>query len=150
MGEFFMEKANANVEFLNLIYQNAQMGLIGIDAVIDKVENEEVAKLIKEQRVEYDRLCNMAKTLLMEKFHTTEEGISALKKLSSKIMSEMMTINKSDKNIVKLMIEGNEKGVIAIREKLNAYQEQDEDIVDLAQKLLATEEHNMKEFEPYL
>ena len=145
-----MEKENSNIEFLNLIYQNAQMGLIGIDAVIDKVENEEVAKLIKEQRVEYDRLCNDAKTLLMEKYHTTEEGIGLLQKLSSKIMSEMMTINKGDKNIVKLMIEGNEKGVIAIREKLNAYKENDEEIVTLAKKLLATEEHNMKEFEPYL
>lgn len=50
VGDFLMkEKQNDNIIFLNLIYQNAQMGVIGIDAVIDKVENEELAKLIKEQ-----------------------------------------------------------------------------------------------------
>lgn len=84
------------------------------------------------------------------KYGAKEEEISALKKLSSKIMSEAMTINKDEKNIVKLMMEGNEKGVIAIQEKINMYENQDEEIVNLAKKLLATEEHNMEEFKQYL
>ena len=116
MGEFFMKEKN--IEFLNLIYQNAEMGLIGIDAVKDKVESLEITKIIKEQREEYDEFCRDAKKLL-SKYGAKEEEISAIKKLSSKIMSEAMTINKDDKNIVKLMMEGNEKGVIAIKEKLN-------------------------------
>lgn len=44
------EQQNSNIKFLNLIYQNAQMGLIGIDMVIKKVENEKIAKLIGEQK----------------------------------------------------------------------------------------------------
>jgi len=143
------EKQNDNIIFLNLIYQNAEMGLIGIDAVMDKVEDERVAKLIKEQRREYEKFCSDAKKILI-KYGAKEEEIGALQKLSSKIMSEMMTFNKDDKNIVKLMMEGNEKGVIAIKEKLNEYKEQDPEIVDLAEKLLATEEHNREEFKEYL
>ena len=145
-----MKKENDNIKFLNLIYQNAQMGLIGIDAVMDKVEDEEVAHLIKEQREEYEQFCKDASTMLMEKYGVEEKEIGALQKLSSKLMSEAMTINKEDKNIVKLMMEGNEKGVIAIQEKLNMYKEEDPDIVQLAEKLLATEEHNMEEFKQYL
>lgn len=150
VGDFLMkEKQNDNIIFLNLIYQNAQMGVIGIDAVIDKVENEELAKLIKEQREEYEQFLDDTKEILL-KYGAKEEEISALKKLSSKIMSEAMTINKDEKNIVKLMMEGNEKGVIAIQEKINMYENQDEEIVNLAKKLLATEEHNMEEFKQYL
>ncbi|MDE5539169.1 MAG: hypothetical protein K2J20_01635 [Bacilli bacterium] len=143
------ERQNDNIIFLNLIYQNAQMGLIGIDAVIDKVEDERVAKLIKEQRAEYEEFCEQAKEILI-KYGAQEEEIGKLQKLSSKIMSEAMTFNKDDKNIVKLMMEGNEKGVIAIKEKLNAYEDKDPEIVALAEKLLATEEHNREEFKQYL
>ncbi len=142
-----------NVEFLNLIYQNAEMGLIGIDAVMDKVESEEIAKVINEQRKEYEKFCNDAERILAKKFGAKEEEISALKKLASKIMSEAMTINKDEKNIVKLMMEGNEKGVIAIKEKLNMYKDKesiDEEVINLAEKLYATEEHNREEFESYL
>lgn len=150
MGDFFMkEKQNDNIIFLNLIYQNAQMGLIGIDSVIDKVEDEQVAKLIKKQRCEYEEFCSDVKKILI-KYGAKEEEISALQKLSSKIMSEAMSFNKGDKNIVKLMMEGNEKGVIAIQEKLNEYQDKDPEIVELAKKLLKTEEHNREEFKKYL
>ncbi len=152
MGEFFMKEKNDNIEFLNLIYQNAQMGLIGIDAVLDKVEDQEILKIIKEQHKEYEKFCRDAKKILF-KYGTKEEEISGLQKLSSKIMSEMMTFNKEDKNIVKLMMEGNEKGVIAIKEKLNMYESDpniDPEIIELARKLYATEEHNREEFESYL
>ncbi len=141
-----------NIEFLNLIYQNAEMGLIGIDCVMKKVEDEEISHLIKEQREEYEEFCNDAKKLL-SKYGAKEEEISAIQKLSSKVMSELMSINKEDKNIVKLMMEGNEKGVIAIKEKLNMYEKKegiDSEIIDLANRLYATEEHNREEFESYL
>ncbi len=143
------EKGNDNIIFLNLIYQNAEMGLIGIDAVIDKVEDEKVAKLISEQRAEYENICDEAKKILLD-YGAKEEEIGKLQKISSKIMSEMMSFNKDDKDIVKLMMEGNEKGVIAIQEKLNKYKDQDSEIVNLAKKLLATEEHNREEFKKYL
>ena len=143
------EKQNDNIIFLNLIYQNAQMGLIGIDAVIDKVEDERIAKLISEQRQEYEEFCSDAKKILL-KYGAKEEEISALKKISSKVMIEAMTMNKDDKAIAKLMMEGNEKGVIEITEKLNEYQDKDQEIVELAKKLLATEEHNREEFKQYL
>ena len=38
MGDFFMkEKQNENIIFLNLIYQNAQMGLLVIDTIMEKI-----------------------------------------------------------------------------------------------------------------
>ncbi len=145
-------KEKENIDFLNLIYQNAQMGLIGIDCVTDKVESKEILKIIKEQRKEYEHFCSNAEKILL-KYGAHEEEISAMQKLSSKIMSELMTINKDDKNIVKLMMEGNEKGVIAIKEKINMYEDMDgidKEVLDLAKKLYETEEHNREEFESYL
>lgn len=142
------EKQNDNIIFLNLIYENANMGLIGIDAVLDKIEDEKLAKLVKEQRDEYDTICSEAKEILIK--YGAKEEVSKPKEMMSKIMSEMMTLKSDDKKIVKLMMEGNEKGLVSIQEKLNEYEDQDEEIVDLAKRLLATEEHNRDEFKKYL
>lgn len=142
------EQQNSNIKFLNLIYQNAQMGLIGIDMVIKKVENEKIAKLIGEQK-EYEKFLSDAHEILI-KYGAKEEEISKLKELSSKVMATFMTMNKSDKEIAKLMMEGNQKGVLEITAELNNYDGNDEEILSLARRLLATEEHNREEFKTYL
>lgn len=143
------EQQNSNIKFLNLIYQNAQMGLIGIDMVIKKVENEKIAKLIGEQKKEYEKFLSDAHEILI-KYGAKEEEISKLKELSSKVMATFMTMNKSDKEIAKLMMEGNQKGVLEITAELNNYDGNDEEILSLARRLLATEEHNREEFKTYL
>ncbi len=143
------ERQNDNIIFLNLIYQNAEMGLIGIDTVLKKINDESIAKLMNEQRREYENICEMASKILI-KYGAKEEEIPKFKEISSKIMSEAMTITGDDKKIVKLMIEGSQKGVIAIQEKLNANLSKDEEILKLAKKLLATEEHNIDEWMEYL
>lgn len=150
MGDFFMkEEQNSNIKFLNLIYQNAEMGLIGIDVVIKKVESNKIAKLINEQKQEYQEFLEDAKKILI-KYGAKEEEISKLKEISSKAMAEVMTMGKTDKEIAKLMMEGNQKGVLEITAELNQYQGSDDEIIDLAKRLLATEEHNREEFKQYL
>ena len=143
------EQQNSNIKFLNLIYQNAQMGLIGIDMIIKKVENEKIAKLIGEQKKEYEKFLSDAHEILI-KYGAKEEKISKLKELSSKVMATFMTMNKPDKEIAKLMMEGNQKGVLEITAELNNYDGNDEEILSLARRLLATEEHNREEFKTYL
>ncbi len=150
VGEFFMkEKNNDNIIFLNLIYQNAQMGLIGIDTVLKKVTDEKISKLIGEQRDEYEKFCSDVKEILL-KYGAKEEEIPKMKELSSKLMSEAMSMGSDDKKIVKLMMEGNQKGVIELQEKLNTYKDEDPEIINLAKRLLETEEHNREEFKKFL
>ena len=125
------------------------MGLIGIYMVIKKVENEKIVKLIGEQKKEYEKFLSDAHEILI-KYGAKEEKISKLKELSSKVMATFMTMNKSDKEIAKLMMEGNQKGVLEITAELNNYDGNDEEILSLARRLLATEEHNREEFKTYL
>lgn len=142
------EKQNENIIFLNVIYQNAEMGLIGIDSVISKVTDEKLAKVMREQRAEYEEICNDAKEILL-KYGAQEEEISKAKELSTEAMSKMMARGKDDKGLAKLLLQGNEKGIIEAQENLNQYKGKDAEIIKLAKRLLATEEHNrdeMKEF----
>ena len=51
--------------FLNLIYQNAEMGLIGIDTILKKITDEKLAKLVSEQYKEYEQICQDVKDILI-------------------------------------------------------------------------------------
>jgi len=146
MGEKMKEES---IKLLNLIYQNSQMGVLNIETVLKKIKDEKIAKLVKSQQLEYDKISKMAINLLA-KYDQEPKNISKMKELSSKVMGEAMTMNADDKKIVKLMMSGNERGLIEIQENINSYDKSESEILNLAQKLLATEEHNREEFKKYL
>lgn len=142
---------NKDVEFLDYIYQNAEMDVVGINHIIDRISNADLESLILEQRDEYEAIMDEAREIY-KKYGKDEKELSKLTKLSSNIMSEMMMLAKKgeDNSIVKMMIEGSNKGIIEITEKLNNLKTNDEEIKALAEKLLATEQHNLDEMKKYL
>ena len=142
---------NKDIEFLDYIYQNSEMGVLGIDHVLNHICDESLEKIIITQKEEYETIMEEAKEIY-KKYGKDEKELSKLSKLSSNIMSEMMMINKKgdDSAIAKLMMEGNNKGIIAITEKINHYENSDQEIKKLAEKLLATEQHNLDEMKKYL
>ena len=138
------------VEFLNYIYKNAEMGIIGIDDVITKSSNEKFTKLLKSQKEDYEEICKEAKDIL-KKYGKSNEEIGVMAKMSTKMMAEMSLMKEeSDQVIAKMMMEGSNKGVIEITEKINAYNNIDAEIVVLANKLKSTLEKNIDELKKYL
>ncbi len=138
------------VEFLNYIYKNAEMGIIGIDDIITKVSSEKLEKYIKSQRSEYENICKEAENIL-KKYGKQNEENGLMAKVSSKLMADMsMMKEKTDNNVAKLMIEGTNKGIIALTEKINAYNNSDGEIVILANKFKEILENNVNELKKYL
>ena len=87
----------------------------------------------------------------MKKYGKHSEDIGMMAKVSSKVMSEMELMkDDSDKTIAKMMMEGTNKGIIEITEKINAYNNSDAEIVVLANKLKATLEKNIEDLKKYL
>ena len=142
-----MEK---EIEFLNYIFKNAEMGIIGIDQVITEVENVDFERLLNEQRDDYKVICMEAKELLNE-YNETSKHIGNMAKISSDVMVKMeMLKDKSINTIAKMMIEGTNKGIIEIQEKINNYDVENKDIVHLAKKLLKMEERNIEYLKEFL
>lgn len=144
------KKGISEVDFLNYIYKNAEMGVIGINDVIGKAKSEKFAKLLKAEKEEYLEICNEAENIL-KKYGKQNEENGMMAKMSSKMMSEMSLMkDDSDETIAKMMMEGSNKGVIAVTEKINAYDNKDAEIVVLANKLKATLEKNIDDLKKYL
>ena len=144
------KNGDQNVEYLNCIYKNANMGIIGIDDIIEKVNSSEFEKVLNNEKNEYDAICREAINIL-KKYGKKEEDVSSLAKVSTKIMSEMKLLKETtDEVIAKMMIEGTNKGIIEVSEKINSYDNSDSEIVLLLNKLSELLKNNIEELKKYL
>ena len=139
-----------DAEFLNYIYQNAKMGVVGIDNIKSKIFDDDLKKIIATQRNEYEKITAEASKLLNE-LGVSEKDISGMSKVMTYVMANLELLkDDSSSNIAKMMIDGSNKGIIEITKNLNSYTNMNSRIIKLAKKLLATEQHNIDELKIYL
>lgn len=147
MGDFYMKK---EIEYLNFIYQNAEMGLIGIDDVLENVSDEDFIELLHEQREDYKSILNETREMIINEGYEPKEN-KELSKMTSNLMVKMKAKKENSISILaKLMMEGTNKGIIAIQEKINNFDVSNDKINDLANKLLELEEKNIENLKKFL
>ena len=147
MGDFYMKK---EIEYLNFIYQNAEMGLIGIDDVLENVSDEDFVNLLHEQRDDYKVILNETREMIINEGYEPKEN-KELSKITSNLMVKMNAKKENSISILaKLMMEGTNKGIIAIQEKINNFDVSNDKINDLANKLLELEEKNIENLKKFL
>jgi hypothetical protein len=141
---------NNNVKVLQYIESNVEMGIYGIDSVVDEVTQNDFLTLLNRERNEFEVISKEAKKLL-EKYNSEEKELSKFAKLGTDLSSKMMIDKENPIGcIAKMMIDGTNKGIIAVTEKINNYKIDDNEILELANKLKATLEHNIEDLKPYL
>lgn len=139
-----------NVELLNYIYQNSQMGLDTISHLLNVTEDTEYKNVLESQYNEYDKIFQETKGKLD---HLDKEGkdINFYQKASADVMINLKTLtDKSPSHISEMMIQGSTMGVIDSIKKLKEYKDADTDILGLGQRLLAFEEANIEQCKKYL
>ena len=142
-----MEK---DLDFLNYMYKNAKMGIIGINDILSKTKAKEMKDLLYKQKLEYEGICKDVEKIL-EKKEAKVEDIGMMAKISSSFMSSVkLAEDKSDSMIAKMMIEGTNKGIIEINEKLNNIPNISKEAKKIAMKLLKIEQFNLTELKKYL
>ncbi len=143
-------KDNQNIEFLNSIYQICEMGVIGINDVIDKVSKSTFRDFLENQRKEYDEIVNESENIFAS-YGAKEKELGKMVKMNSKIMSEVKLMkNKDDREIAKMMAEGTTKGIEKLEIAMNSYNESDQEAYALAEKLLASLKNNIKGLKEFL
>lgn len=141
---------NGNVELLNFIYQNSQMGVNTIDQLLGIVEDENFKKHLQSQLSEYREIHNTAQSLLNENGYD-EKGINAFNKMKTYLMINMQTMtDKTSSHIAEMLIIGSNMGVLDAVKNIKKYQEAEPKIVSLMEKLLKFEENNIQELKNFL
>ena len=137
-------------QLLNHVYQTAEMGMDGISSVMKYADEPKLRASLTAQMEEYRKLQNSAAQMLRQR-QREPEGISAMAKMGSEMMSAMKTMtDHSATKIAEMMIQGSTMGVTKSIRTIRDCELKDERVRDLADKLLKTEQANIEEMKKYL
>lgn len=136
-------------ELLQYVYKTADMGVEGINAVLDYADNQELKKVLRDQKSEYVRYREKAGKML-EARDENLTGANPIAKVSSYAMATgKLMMDRSASKIAEMTIQGNSMGVSKTIKHLHQYPEHD-DARKLTEELLATEKANIEQLKPFL
>ena len=140
-----------DVEMLNYILQNAEMGCQGIKNVRKGVKNSvAVDSVLCEQLVRYGKIYHVANTMLRSR-GAEAQHISPVAKTMTKIAAQRdLRRDPSPSHAAEMMIKGNTMGVNKMVQHLRDYDRNDRNVTLLAKKMLDTEEEHIKEMRAFL
>jgi transcriptional regulator with PAS, ATPase and Fis domain len=139
-----------NVELLDYVYQNSEMGHDTLKQLLSMVEDGAFKQVLESQFREYDKIFTMSEEKL-RLFDKEAKGIKVITKISTYIMINLKTLaNKSPSHIAEMLIQGSTMGIIDITKKIKEYEEADNDTLYLANNLLEFEKRNIEELKKFL
>lgn len=135
---------------LNDIIKTCQMGIQGIDIVMDKTGEPALRQALKVQRKEYSDLEAEGKLLAQRKGISIEQIGAVTRRMSAWLSRGQLLVGEPNSKIAGMMIQGNTRGVILVLKNTRRCDTPDEQIAELAQKLLVTQKHNIESMEPFV
>lgn len=99
------------------IYENMEMGIIGIDEVLYKAQDKSLLKEMKGLKKEYQKILVCCKKYLEDHGEALPQ-ISMMTKMSTEVMSQMKLLkDNSDPVILDMMIKGTNKSLDILSSK---------------------------------
>lgn len=139
-----------NIEFLNYIHQNAEMGKDTIGQLLDIVEDGPFKQKLALQLKGYNEIFDIARTKI-EAAQQTSKEIESFTKFTTYLMINFNTMmDKTPSHIAEMIIQGSTMGIVEVTKKLKDYKAAKEDISLLAQQLLVFEQQNVEEMKRFL
>ena len=139
-----------DIEMLNSILQNAEMGCQGVKSVRKRVKSTQVDALLSEQLVRYGKIYHCANNMLRNRGAEIKH-INPVTKTMTRIAADRdLKRDPSPSHAAEMMIKGNTMGVNKMSRRLREYDRSDSNITLLAKKMLDTEEEHIKEMRAFL
>lgn len=97
---------------VNRVYQDATVGMLAIDKILKKIENESLKKLFTKQYDMYEKFANKCDIFAINNDFEVKEN-SFFKKAKQTVMLYMMLwMDKTPRHIVEMMINGTVMGIV--------------------------------------
>ena len=139
-----------DVELLEEIRKNTEMGLHALDLVSNKVYDDSLALQLARESFKYGELHDRARAQLLaqNRLPGAENKVGKLM-LSASIQGNTL-FNSSTSHLAELMIRGSNMGLSDLRKAMNHNSQAGDQTVELAKELMDFEENNIKELKKYL
>ena len=144
---------NENIELLEFIYKNAEMGAFTLTKLINELKDKEnkIKKVVEDEIKGYEKYIKESKKLIDKgKYEFKENGLMAKMGASMGIKKETKADN-SDAAIAHMIVEGLTMGVVDISTKINNYREvADKKVISLAEDFLKFQESEIERLKEFL
>ena len=139
-----------NLELLNDVYENAEMGRDTIKRLIKITEDDEFRKTMAYQFAEYQSVMDEARRIFIS-VGQSPRGIKGIAKSSVNASIAINTaIDKTSTHLAEMIMQGCTMGIIDMIKSIKHNPDASEEVRTLAEKLLATEENNMNIMKEHL
>lgn len=128
---------------LNDIIKTSQMGINGINVVMDKTTQPALRQALKVQRREYSDIEQQAKLLARQKGYRIDQLKPISRKMGALMSRGQLMMGEPNSKIAGMMIQGNTRGMILSLKNMRRCDCPDPQVADLSQKLLDTEKNNI-------
>ncbi len=145
-----MAETNRTAEFLNKVYQNAQMASESIATVAQKVQDQNLLSDLQTQHQQYTSITSKATTELANTNELpSEKGFMTQVSTWGGIQMNTM-LDKSPDHIAEMMIQGSVMGIIDMTRTIKQYSDIPQNIKALGYELVTIEENNVQRMKNYL
>lgn len=132
-----------NQRVLNDIIKTSQMGINGINVVMDKTSEPALRQALKVQRREYSDIEQQAKLLAQRKGYKIDQIKPITRRMGAMTSKAQLLVGDPNSKIAGMMIQGNTRGMILSLKNMRRCDKPDAQVAELAQKLLDTEQNNI-------
>lgn len=141
---------NNEIQVYREIQKNTEMAIKAIEAISDKVYDDDLALQIAKQELKYSDIRNQAVNKIIEKKAEPyqENHVSNFMLTSSIKMNTML--NTSTSHIAEMMIQGSNRGITDMCKALNRYAVDGSASSEMAKELMDFEEKNIERLKKYL
>ena len=139
-----------NINALDERHKGACMGTDAIDFVLDKVEDNNLKKELKNEYEDYKKIKNMIEEIYPKYNEGKPHSTSAMNKAMTWSGIEMKTMmDNSTSKIAELLLQGVNMGIIEGRKILNK-KELDKEVHDIASKYVTMQEKSVENLKRFL
>ena len=128
---------------LNDIIKTSQIGINGINVVMDKTSEPALRQALKVQRQEYSDIEQQAKLLAQRKGYRIDQIKPITRRMGAVMSKSQLLLGEPNSKIAGMMIQGNTRGMILSLKNMRRCNDPDPQVAELAQKLLETEKNNI-------
>ena len=144
---------NENMELLNFVYENAEMGVHTLNNLSDilRKKDNKIKGLIEDELKEYNNFLKESEKLL-KKNKLEPKKTNLMAKISSKMGIAMETMkDNSDPAIASMVIEGLTMGIVEMETKIESYKKiVDKKILKLSNKFLKFQEEEIEKLKTFM
>lgn len=139
-----------NIELLNYVYQNSQMGIETIEQLQNIVTDAPMRQHLAAELQEYRNINRRSEDMLAQR-GKPDKGIPTMQRMGATMGVKMNTlIDKTPSHIAEMMIQGSTMGVIDATKNLKKYHKAEAPIRDLTRQLLSLEQNNIETLKSFL